>query len=226
MPKVKVIATATESVTPMFHVELREFHYVKDGVSNHPLPLVINTDKNLQSTCNEIVHKLHKIQSQRSESGVKRSYVVYVNGEATCLAFGNGYKPLAFGEEYLKEAGVKNLSLKDFESWPVVQATMGALSAAVRYFLVSYVPKETMGTNYKKDAKHYFGVDVSEKSDDVSVHAQATSIMEKSVYMLKALSEASLNENCDDFLITARNNRAFSKQKALELKKQARIANK
>jgi hypothetical protein len=201
-------------------ITVQEIRSVSEGSTVNPSAIEIKTDKGLMSSCNQICHVLHQQGSKPKSKGLSRYFVVLVDGKETALKFGDDCQALKVNDKFVKEAGMKAVSLKDFTQDFVLFSTamLPTLSSVIRYFLTPYIPEEIRGEEYKVGAKKFFKVDVKEKKDAVSFASQASSMIEKTIYLTQDLVSSAKEENMDEYL----RNKRESARLAIEQAKEAR----
>jgi hypothetical protein len=201
-------------------IQIKEVRTAKEAVIDQAAPIEINTSKGLQSACNALCHALHQQGSKPKSKSISRYFVVLVDEKETAIKFGDGCAALAINEKYVKEAGMRSVSLKDFTQDFTLFSTalLPTLTHVMRYFLTPYIPEDVRGTEYKAGAKKVFKVDVKEKTDAVSFAAQASSMIEKAIYLTQDVREAAQKENVDTYLESKRKSTAL----AIEAQREAR----
>lgn len=201
-------------------ITVQEIRSVKEGSTVNPSAIEIKSDKGLMSACNQICHVLHQQGSKPKSKGLSRYFVILVDGKETALKFGDDCQALKVNDKFVKEAGMKAVSLKDFTQDFVLFSTamLPTLSSVIRYFLTPYIPEDVRGQEYKAGAKKFFKVDVKEKQDAVSFASQASSMIEKTIYLTQDLVSSAKEENLDEYM----RNKRESARLALETAKAAR----
>jgi hypothetical protein len=200
---------------------------VSEGtIANPTSEFNIPLDKGFDSALNKLVHSIHKLGTAFKVSqskGMSVAYHVRVDGADTSVVIssreGLVIKEKA-SEAYLKEAGLKKITLKDFTvDFTVFSLTLPAIVNVFKYHLGAYMDADSRAESYKSTAKTYFKKDMKEGKSDLASWAQQTkSAAEKVLYVLQDAMEAARVENTDDYL----ENRRESARLAIEFKKEQR----
>jgi hypothetical protein len=188
---------------------LVETKIVKDGtIENSNAPYTIPTEKGFDSSVKTLLHVIHKLATKfklDDSKGMEVRYSVEINGVETGVVISSRLglvikeKP---SEAYLKEAGLKKISLKDFQlDYTSFNILFPAMVDVFKYHLGAYIDESTRAESYKYTANNYFGRNLKEgKSDIVSWAQQTKSAAEKTLYVVRERMESAAVENTDDFL--------------------------
>jgi hypothetical protein len=200
---------------------------VKDGIIANPsTPFDISMEKGIDSAVGTLAHMIHQlgIDFNKSRSkGASVTYTLQVDGVDTAIVFGTNLglviKEKA-SEAYLKEGGLKKLTLKDFTlDFTAFRIALPAIRNVIKYHLGAYLDSETRAAAYKETVKKYFDKDIKEgKSDLTSWSVQTKAAIETSLYVVRDLMEAAQQENTSEYLEMNRE----SSRRAIEFKKEQR----
>lgn len=200
---------------------------VKDGfIANPSTSFDIPMDKGIDSAIGTLAHMIHQLGTQfkvAQTKGASVTYTLQVNEMDTAIVFGTSLglviKEKA-SEAYLKEGGLKKLTLKDFTlDFTSFRIALPAIRNVIKYHLGAYLDADTRAESYKDTAKKFFDKDLKEgKSDLSSWSVQTKAAIETSLYIVRDLMEAAQQENTSDYLEQNRE----SSRRAIEFKKEQR----
>jgi hypothetical protein len=192
----------------MQKLTLIETKAIVDGTIENPtFEFNIPLEKGIDSALKTLAHSIHKLGTQfkiGQTKGASVSYSIQVDGVDTGIVF-SSREGLAIkeksGEAFLKEAGLKKLTLKDFTAdFTAFSLTLPAIVNVIKYHLGAYLGAEDRAASYKATAKDYFGKTTEGKSDLASWSVQTKAATEKVLYGIKDLMEAAAAENTDDYM--------------------------
>ena len=192
----------------MQKLTLIETKAIVDGTIENPtFEFNIPLEKGIDSGLKTLAHAIHKMGTQFKLSqtkGASVSYSIQVDGIETGIVF-SSREGLVIkeksGEAFLKEAGLKKLTLKDFTSdFTAFSLTLPAIVNVIKYHLGAYLGAEDRAASYKATAKDYFGKTTEGKSDLASWSVQTKAATEKVLYGIKDMMEAAAAENTDDYM--------------------------
>jgi hypothetical protein len=200
---------------------------VNEGtIANPTSEFNIPLDKGIDSALNKLVHSIHKLGTafKLSQSkGMSVAFHVRVDDTDTSVVI-SSREGLVIKEKsseaYLKEAGLKKITLKDFTvDFTVFSLTLPAIVNVFKYHLGAYMDADSRAESYKSTAKTYFQRDLKEgKSDLASWSVQTKSATETVLYALQDMMSAAKAENTNDYL----EQRRESARLAIEFKKEQR----
>ena len=213
--------------TTMEKLTLVETISVKDGfIANPSTPFDIPMDKGIDSAVGSVAHMIHQLGTQfkiGQTKGASVTYTLQVDGMDTAIVFGTSLglviKEKA-SEAYLKEGGLKKLTLKDFTlDFTAFRIALPAIRNVIKYHLGAYLDAQTRAESYKDTAKKYFDKDIKEGKSDLSSWAvQTKSAIEFNLYLVRDLMAAAQEENTSDYLELHRE----SSRRAIEFKSEQR----
>lgn len=210
----------------MQKLSLVETKFIVDGtIENASTPYDIPLTKGIDSALGTLSHLIHKLGvafNIGKSKGASVTYTLQVDGEDTAIVFGTSIglviKEKA-SEAYLKEAGLKKLTLKDFiMDFTSFSIAKPAIVSVIKYHLGAYLDGETRAASYSETAKKYFGTKVDGKADLASWATQNKSAAEITLYAVRDLNIAAQAENTNDYLEQNRQSARF----AIEYKKEQR----
>ena len=200
---------------------------VTEGTIENPVtPYEISLEKGIDSAINSLITRIHHLGTAFKIGKTKGASVVYsieVDGCPTSIAFGSGIG-LAIKENskeaYLKEAGLKKMTLTAFTmDYTAFRIAHPVIASVVKYHLGAYLDAETRAESYKNTAKAIFKKDIKEgKSDLVSWSVQTRATAEKSLYGIQDYMEKATAENTDDYM----EQRRESSRRAIAFKSEQR----
>jgi hypothetical protein len=170
-----------------------------------------------------MIHQLGTKFKTAQTKGASVTYTLWVDDIETAIVFGTSIglviKEKA-SEAYLKEGGLKKLTLKDFTlDFTAFRIALPAVRNVIKYHLGAYLDAQTRAESYKDTAKKYFDRDLKEGKSDLSSWAvQTRSAIETNLYLVRDLMEAAQQENTSDYLEQNRE----SSRRAIEFKKEQR----
>ncbi len=197
----------------MQKLQLVETKAIKDGVIENPTTAYeISLEKGIGSAINTLISRIHQLGTDfhlNKGTGMSVLYTVRIDGEDTHIKIGPRVG-LAIKEKkeeaWLKEAGLKKLTLSDFtQDYPAFRQLFEAIAGIVKYHIGTYLSPEQRAEIYKETAARYFNVKLEEgKADEVSWSVQTKAQTEKYLYGLADLAQAAKAENSDDYMESKR----------------------
>lgn len=210
----------------MKKLTLVETKAVTDGSLENPIAKYeISLEKGVDSAINTLAHKIHQLGTQFALSrtkGMSVSYSLVVDDIQTSIVFSNKVGLTIkekSSEAYLKEAGLKKLTLSDFTiDYTAFCIAHPAITNVIKYHLGVYMEGNERADIYKATAKTFFKNDVEGKADLVSWSVQTKSAVEKTLYGIQDLMKEANADNTDKYLDEKR----ASAAKSIEFKKEQR----
>ncbi len=197
----------------MQKLQLVETKAIKDGViDNASTPYEISLEKGVGSAINTLISRIHQLGTDfnlNKGKGMSVLYTVRIDGEDTHIKIASRVG-LAIKEKkdeaWLKEAGLKKLTLSDFtQDYPAFRQLFEAIAGVVKYHIGPYLSPEQRAEIYKETAARYFNVKLEEgRADEVSWSVQTKAQTEKYLYGLQDLAQAAKSENSDDYMESKR----------------------
>lgn len=193
----------------MQKLQLVETKAIKDGVIANPTTAYdISLEKGVGSAINTLISRIHQLGTDfnlNKGTGMSVLYTVRIDGEDTHIKIGPrvGLVIKEKKEEaWLKEAGLKKLTLSDFtQDYPAFRQLFEAIAGVVKYHIGTYLSPEQRAEIYKDTAAKYFNVQLEEgRADEVSWSVQTKAQTEKYLYGLADLITAAKAENSDDYM--------------------------
>lgn len=193
----------------MQKLQLVETRAIKDGViDNASAPYDISLDKGVGSAINTLIKRIHQLGTDFSLNkgkGMSVLYTVRIDGEDTHIKIASRVG-LAIKEKkdeaWLKEAGLKKLTLSDFtQDYPAFRQLFEAIAGVVKYHIGPYLSPEQRAEIYKETAARFFNVQLEQgRADEVSWSVQTKAQTEKYLYGLQDLAEVAKAENRDPYM--------------------------
>jgi len=219
--------------TTMEKLTLVETISIVDGTIENPItPYEVPLTKGIDSALGTMSHMIHKLGvafNIGKTKGASVTYTVWVDDIETAIVFGQSVglviKEKA-SEAYLKEAGLKKLTLKDFTiDFTAFSIAKPAIVNVIKYHLGAYLEASVRAASYKQTAKTFFKKEIEVgKADMASWSVQTRSAVELTLYSIRDITLAAQEENTTPYLDSNRESArlgiAFKKeQRALKASK-------
>jgi hypothetical protein len=197
----------------MQKLTLIETKAIVDGTIENPsTPFEISLEKGIDSAINSLITRIHQLATAFQIGKTKGASVVYsisVDGIQTSIAFGSGIGLTIkenSKEAYLKEAGLKKMTLTAFTmDYTAFRIAHPVIASVVKYHLGAYLDADTRAESYKATAKAIFKKDIKEgKSDLASWSVQTRATAEKSLYGIQDKMAEAAAENTDEYMESRR----------------------